>query len=683
MMKQPMAMAWVCFVVGMCMAAGLAAQTPFGPLGSDCGTVRIEDREAFDFYADRNNFPGAMQAPEVKFTIVDVDTPDPILYFMNTGNHPYHYYFVVNCLHRLVDIETFNRETYFSDQRRNLAGSIIAHDHYEPNEAIRGIYTLEFWPTDPVTFEHVRLAYDLIIEGMPFVQGRLFYHAAGETQRALYEAERSLYEASSIPIIRTEDLFGHVSYIALTTGQAYGRLRIVQGPETVSARDIVVYRTLPNTLSHVAGIITEVPQTPLSHVNLKAKQNQTPNAYIRDAAGRPEVQALADKYVRFGVAPEGYTLEEASFEDVNAFFESIRPKAAQIPPRDLSRTIIAPLAEIGFEDSIRFGAKAANVAEMRKFLPPFMVPDGFAVPFHFYDEFMRYNGFYDAAATMMADPAFRTDPQTRLEMLEAFRRTLRAGAMPAWMLDALQSMHESFEPGTSLRCRSSSNNEDLPTFNGAGLYDSYTHHPYEGHIAKSIKQVWASLWTYRAFEERDFYRVDHLHSAMGVLVHPNYENERANGVGITKNIYDVNWPGYYVNVQVGEDLVTNPQANSIPDEFLVADLLGEERYEIQYVRHSNLVADGDHVLTKAQIFELADVMGWIQAYFWYRYEIPVGDRDFAMDIEFKITAEGQLHIKQARPWVETLPAPKEPVRRERNASWAGRPFPADAGMSPR
>ena len=35
-----------------------------------------------------------------------------------------------------------------------------------------------------------------------------------------------------------------------------------------------------------------------------------------------------------------------------------------------------------------------------------MVPDGFAVPFYFYDEFMKHNGFYDQAAAMMADPNF-------------------------------------------------------------------------------------------------------------------------------------------------------------------------------------------------------------------------------------------------------------------------------------
>ena len=56
-----------------------------------------------------------------------------------------------------------------------------------------------------------------------------------------------------------------------------------------------------------------------------------------------------------------------------------------------------------------------------------MVPDGFAVPFYFYDEFMKYNGFYEAATAMMADPAFQSDPDVRLGRLAAFRRTIRNG----------------------------------------------------------------------------------------------------------------------------------------------------------------------------------------------------------------------------------------------------------------
>ena len=43
------------------------------------------------------------------------------------------------------------------------------------------------------------------------------------------------------------------------------------------------YESLPNELSRVAGIISTVPQTPLSHVNLRAVQDGVPNAFIDNA----------------------------------------------------------------------------------------------------------------------------------------------------------------------------------------------------------------------------------------------------------------------------------------------------------------------------------------------------------------------------------------------------------------
>ena len=76
---------------------------------------------------------------------------------------------------------------------------------------------------------------------------------------------------------------------------------------------------------------------------------------------------------------------------------------------------------------------------------------------------------------------------------------------PQWIIDALTAMHATYPEGQSLRYRSSTNNEDLPGFNGAGLYDSKTQDPDETEedgIDKSLKQVFASLWTFRAFTER-------------------------------------------------------------------------------------------------------------------------------------------------------------------------------------
>jgi len=219
------------------------------------------------------------------------------------------------------------------------------------------------------------------------------------------------------------------------------------------------------------------------------------------------------------------------------------------------------------------------------------------------------------------------------------------------MLNALGAMHAQFPVGSSVRARSSTNNEDLEGFNGAGLYSSYTHKPEEGHFQKSAKQVWASLWNYRAYEEREFWRIDHMTAAMGILVHPNFKNEQANGVGVTKNIYDPRWRGHYINVQLGEDLVTNPDAESIPEEFLISSL-ATTNYEIQYIRFSNQVPDGTTILSEAQAQDLKDKMNTLHFHFKALYGIPAADQDWAMEIEFKITEAGDLSIKQARPWID-------------------------------
>ncbi|MFT5861257.1 MAG: hypothetical protein ACI865_003379, partial [Flavobacteriaceae bacterium] len=237
---------------------------------------------------------------------------------------------------------------------------------------------------------------------------------------------------------------------------------------------------------------------------------------------------------------------------------------------------------------------------------------------------------------------------TRIQMLGDFRDAIKDGDMPQWMLDDLQDLHDSFPTGSSVRCRSTSNNEDLPGFSGAGLYTSKTHHPIEGHISKSVKQVYAGMWNFRAYDERDFYRVDQFIASMGVLCHPNFTDEKANGVGVsTDPIYQTD-NTFYLNTQLGEDLVTNPEDYSIPEEILM-DIVPVTDDDYVVIRNSSLVPEDVLIMEEVYIDEMRDYLSVIHDEFAILYD-AVGIDEFAMDIEYKITSDDQLIIKQARPW---------------------------------
>ncbi len=624
---------------------------PASPPDPADAAIILTDPVLYEKLAHRDNFPGATGVREVKFLIMGANTGSPQLFFINTNRHQYHYYFAQDVLGYPNDLTVFNNETYFTDARKQIAGSLVYYPHYTRGNAPPGLFAIEFWPSDGIAFHHVRMACRLVSTALPWMDRRLAYHPAGVTQEQRMESEAAAWEASTLDRISSDELFASTTYSVLNPGVSFGRLVLGGGTTAVSVRDIVVLPTVPADLSRVAGIITAAPQTPLSHINLKAKQNRTPNCYQKDALTDPRITALAGKNVRFEVASDGLLLREATAAEVDTWLEALRPSHPSFPPRDLSVTTIRPLSQVPFTASTSVGAKAANVAELRRLLPAGMTPDGYAVPFSFYDRFMLENGFYAYARNMLEEPAFKADPAVREARLADFRLLLRNGTVPWQDRAALSVVQAAFPPGVPIRCRSSTNNEDLPGFNGAGLYDSNTHRPDEGSLHKSVRKVWASLWNFRAFEERDFQRIDHFTAAMGVLLHPNADDELANGVAVSKNLIDPNWRGYYVNVQKGEELITNPDLSVIPEEFLIASLMGLTRYEIQHVTWSSLQPPRTSLLSTAQAWDLADHLAAIQNHFRSRYN-AWSDPDFAMEIEFKITKDNQLSIKQARPWVD-------------------------------
>lgn len=622
-------------------AGRLAPLNAAPPINSGNGVSSLHSQEAFSALSYQGNdvlIDTHLEGLEfVKFFIQHADTDNPTVYFMNTVAHRSHRSFA-----NAIGIPFGGRGSSVAGEMR---GEIIYHPKVLSPNGRTGVYRFEFQPSDSYSFEAVRLGYELLAKNMTFLENNWTYYPMPNAALPLYNTEKSLYDASRISILLEEDIFDQVDYIGFNLTKGYGLLRVMELEERPNSREVVLYESLPNEMPRVGGIITTVPQTPLSHVNLRAIQDKVPNAFIRGALQDETIASLVGKYIYYETREDGYEVREASLAEVENHYAALRPTEDQIPVRNLSITEITPLDEISFEQSASFGVKAANIATLRTFgFPEGTIPNGFAIPFYFYDEFMKHNGFYDQAQTMIATTGFLEDFDMQEEMLDDFRKTIKNGEMPTWMWEALTDLQNSFPVGTSIRCRSSTNNEDLPGFSGAGLYDSKTQHPDEGHISKSVKQVFASLWNFRAFDERQFFRIDHFVAAMGVLVHPNYSDEKANGVGVTTDPIYQSTNTYYLNTQIGEDLVTNPEALSIPEEILLDATSG---YTL--VRASNQVKNGEQVMSEAYLNELRGYLQTIHREFQALYEAPEGV-GFAMEIEYKITKEDKLAIKQARPW---------------------------------
>lgn len=624
---------------------GAAASVPEpSDLEFEDGVAGIPDREMFrklSYQGPEVMIDTSLAGLEfVKFTVTDPDGETPKVYFINTETHRAHPMFagaVGLPSGRGGDISQLRGVLTYRPMQADPSGS-------------PGIYTFEFNPGDVYAYEKNKRTHDLLCSLAPVLDGKLaFYPLPAAKPR--YEEEKSLYAEGNLAVYSPEDALSDIGFLPLHHAVSFGRLRVMNVGDRPNIRDIVLCPTLPNEMPRVAGILTGVRQTPLSHVNLRAIQDDVPNAYVRGAESLPQILALMDKTVRYEVTADGYELREATAAEVDAHFIALRPETTQVPERDLSVTEIRALQDVGFEDWRSVGVKAANVATLAKIgLPDNMVPTGFAVPFSFYHGFMEHNGFYEAAAEMMKTEGFATDASAREKALSKFRKAIKKGKLPANMRAALTEA-QSKSTEHPIRARSSTNNEDLPGFSGAGLYDSFTHREDEGHLEKSILQVYSSLWNFRAFEEREFHRIDHMQTAMGVLLHRNFDDEVTNGVAVTEDIvYQTAIQGpllYYVNAQVGENLVTNPEANAIPEEILLAP---RNPANDKLVQSSSLVKTGKKILTDDQRMALRRALRVVHAEFQALYS-PAADAPFSMEIEFKVLPDGSLVVKQARPWV--------------------------------
>ena len=542
----------------------------------------------------------------------------------------------------------------------------------------------------------------------PYARELLVLVAADPEQNRKFLAQAAALTARGVDVADLAKLRPVVGAEGYSLGEGYGYLRIIPRgvrPIEYGPRDILVSEGSFEDLALVAGLVTALPQNLHSHVNLRLREKRVPNARIPDVYDNQAVQLLDGKLAHLTVSETQARLEPAALADAEAFWRSQRPPVRPLTA-NLDEQRVLDFSTVAASQSSAYGIKAANLGELYRALPAANRPLGFAVPFSAHRDFLQLNGLDARVAAWLAEPRLRADTAFRRSGLRQLRDAIEAAPLPAGLIDRLaEAARAAFGDGYATaptRLRSSSNAEDGELVSGAGLHDSargcfaddadadelgpsaclapaerawmsqeldrrraeLAAFPQriwladviedlqgdltrERTVARAVRKVYASLWNERAFEEREYWGMDHRQAFMGLAVNPSFVLEKLDAVAVTNVPVAGATPIYRVVSQRDGLPVVRP-----PDPTLVAESLSFRRgpsdvpVDVQIATRSSL--SPEPLWSEPRLAELAGLMFIVQDHFSRAVYPQV--QALSLDLEIKVTRDDRIVIKQARPY---------------------------------
>jgi Pyruvate phosphate dikinase, AMP/ATP-binding domain len=497
----------------------------------------IPDRTTWDRYSKR------VGSDELGKFIIDVKTDD--IYFIDVNLFNIHADFVLGVLLKqpwtAENIREYNKN-YERVKPRFILGYLAHHLKIDK-------WTYSFWEGDKIDAPTIVRVRKRIAK--PFFVQDLSYRPDSPAQ----EKQAKDVAKAGIPVLTNDQIYQSASYQAFNKGTAVGRFKVVPAGTpyeslTFDRGDIVLLQESYPDITVVAGILSTTFSTPLSHVNLRAGAWRIPNAGNKKA--RELYGALDGKVVYYEVTDTAMTLREATAAEIEAFKNRMAARRhVDLPPADLKNRRFAMLDRMRAADVVVYGTKAANLGEIVCAKVGVNVPMGFGIPFYWFDQHIKRNGLDKKVDAMLADARWAKDAAWRKSALEELRAAIKAAPIDPALLDALYKRVRVKLGGKGVFVRSSTNSEDLPGFNGAGLYDTVPNVVGKANLGEAVKAVWASVWTSRAVEEREAFGIDHKQVYAGVLVQIGV-NATAAGVLVTSNLFDAtDENGFTINAKFG------------------------------------------------------------------------------------------------------------------------------------
>ena len=602
------------------------------------------------------NVPNSSNYSKTKEIKGIYDKSNNKIYFINSSLFQLHYDFASQVLNYSEGHVAFDTTEYYriGDRKYDLFTLV----HYLDSD----IWTIEFSIGDRIDSSSIESLYNRVVQ-YTFFGNKLKYFPRSEDKIKNIELLKD-----KIPIISVEEIYKNQKYQAMNTGITYGKLRKINiediGKVDINSHDIIVTNGLPNDMPVVAGIITTEHQHNLSHINVLSVNRGTPNMVQTDAYTLSKFSEFENKYVMLNVSANDFEIKEVTEKEVSDFWLSKQSKKVISLEIDRTTKGLQDMKNLSHKDIKLVGAKAANFAELTKIEindekdnSSFVrTPESaFAIPMYYYLEHLKENGIDVLIEEKLKELKDLTDENSKIQKLKEIQDAIQNAPINKEFLISVENKITSLGNYKKMKFRSSTNVEDLEEFNGAGLYDSYSGElgNEKKSIEKAIKKVWASLWNYRAYEEREYFNIDKKTVAMGILVHRSFPNEELNGVAITTNIADRNYPAFTINAQLGEESVVLPENGSIPEQFLYYFIYFDPYSEpqIEYITYSSL-SPNKSIMTDEEKAYLAYVLNSIKKKFYYDILLTNESfTSFGLDIEFKFdTSDRKLYIKQVRPY---------------------------------
>ena len=647
--------------------------------------------------------------------------PDADCLFQNSRRFPFHAQFLRTVFPAFSDLsfDTYVNFVLRNATRRAWGGAIERRDRItHPLSGAPGIYIYyayqEREPDENLTVAQIVELDRRLKACAPLTASSLVFVPSILEQENHIRPLVGELNAAGVVVRFPADLVER-EYEAYSVGESYGYLHVVPAgtavPEDYGSRDVLVLEAAPPDLTTLAGMISTLPQSSLSHSNLRLRERGLPNVMLTSAYTDSRVQALEDQLVHVVATETELTLESATLAEAQAYWDAHSPMVGPVTS-DLTVTALEGMDTLTHEDAIAYGAKAANLGELHAILPAANRVEGFGIPFSAYRDFIEHNNIDADITALLADPQVDTDRGYRDNALDNLRDAIRDGALQPGFFAALEArLREVYGNGVEtqfIRFRSSTNAEDLDEFSGAGLYDSktgclgddldgdatgpsrclraahrewieaelvrrraeQTAHPErwwlaaiiadleddlvdEKPIAEALVKVWRSLWNLRAYDEREYYGIPHTDVYMGIAVQPTFVLERQESVAITNLRPDAGDPVYRVVSQLGEVGIVRPIDPGAVPETLTFRRSGNSATSVQVVVPSSLSPGAAALYSPAETTTLASLLFTVHDHF--AANVYPDITDLRLDIEIEVTSDDRIVIKQARPYLAMEP----------------------------